>query len=255
MSENEGTMVACHHNGVGCPTKHLSPIGPPVLADPEAPFRVRRSHLQKMELGKSRGSSRLSFVTRLHRRAVMQEFWCASMEEAEVKKNLAAHPGVLNFKEQFTRVDFVDLDGDESYTTIDTHVLLASGEEVLVSVKYDEKARRPSYLAEVANIASQCSRDVADRFVVLSRYSFHTAWRDCAEKIHLARRGWDPEADRIVLEAAHDLSPRFTLDRLIEASRLDNRAWRAAVQLIGDGDIRKHPLDRFESGLVCEVAA
>lgn len=255
MPEIQSTIETAATGSWGNPSHRISRIGPPPSADPDAPLRVRRSHLQKMELGKSRGSSRLSFVTRLHRRAAMQEFWCASLEEAEVKKNLAAHPGVLNFKEQFTRVDFVDLDGDESYTKIDTHVLLVSGEEVLVSVKYDAKARRASYLAEVANIASQCSRDVADRFVVLSRYSFHPAWRDCAQKIHHARRGWDPEADRIVLEAANDLPHGFTLDRLIEASRLEGRAWRAAVRLVGDGDIRKHPLDRFESGLVCEVAA
>tara|TARA_R110000850_G_scaffold77486_8_gene167713 strand:- start:264 stop:1031 length:768 start_codon:yes stop_codon:yes gene_type:complete len=255
MFDHDGKSGAYSHVGGDCPTGRVSRIGPPSVADPDHPFKVQRSHLQKMELGKSRGSSRLSFVTRLHREAVLQEFWCASLEEAEVKKNLAAHPGVLNFKEQFTSVDFVGLDGVESYTKIDIHVLLASGEEVLVSVKYDDKARRESYLAEVANIASQCSQDVADRFVVLSRYSFHPAWQDCAEKIHLARRGWDPEADRIVLEAANDLPPRFTLDRLIEASQLDNRAWRAAVRLIGDGDIRKHPLDRFESDLVCELAA
>jgi hypothetical protein len=109
MLYHDGTSGAYSHAEGYCPTGRVSKIGPPSLADPDHPFLVHRSHLQKMELGKSRGSSRLSFVTRLRRDAVLQEFWCASLEEAEVKKNLAANPGVLNFKEQFTRIDFVGL--------------------------------------------------------------------------------------------------------------------------------------------------
>ena len=42
-------------------------FGPPTLADPEDPHRVENSHFNKMELGKSSSSCKLSFVTRLHR--------------------------------------------------------------------------------------------------------------------------------------------------------------------------------------------
>lgn len=172
-----------------------------------------------------------------------------------VYQNLAAHPNVVNFKEQLTRVDFVKPDGSPSYTKVDAHVLLANGDEVLVSVKYDEKARRASYLAEVADIAAQCSPEIAERFVVLSRSHFHPAWRDCALTLHHARRGWDPEADRIVLDVASDFSETFTLAQLVEASKLQGRGWRAAVRLIGDGDIHKDPLDRFNNDAICRRAA
>ncbi len=219
---------------------------PPALADPDEPHRVERTRLKKNHLGKSSNSCKVAFITRLHRRTVLQETWCASYEESQVYRNIAAHPDVVNFKEQLTRVDFFKGDGAPSYTTVDAHVLMRDGTETLVSVKYDEKARRTSYLAEVKSIADQCSAEIADQFVVASRYSFHPNFRACADQIHLARRGWDPEADRIVLEAANDFQSTFSLEDLTERTGLGGRGWRAAVRVIGDGDITKALLDLFQ---------
>ena len=216
---------------------------PPPLADPDEPQRVIRSHLQKIDLGKSSSSCKVALVTRLHRATALQEFWCASFEESQVYLNLAAHPDVVNFKEQFTRIDFFKDDGSASHTVIDAHALLLDWSEVLFSVKYDEKAKRLSYLGEVESIASQCSRDIADRVVVVSRYSFHPVFRECARQIHIARRGWDPQADQIVLEAANDLGACFSFQELVDHSGLKGRGYRAAVRLIGDGDIGKDLLD------------
>lgn len=251
------TRSACRPTTNITPRRSLahSKVGPPLLADPDDPMRVNRSHLEKMEIGKSSASCKVSLVTRLHRTAVLQEFWCASFEEAHVYENLAAHSNVLNFKEQLTRVDFVTPDGSDSHTKVDAHVLLRNGDELLVSVKYDDKSRRPSYLAEVANIAAQCSPEIADTFTIMSRYHFHPAWRECAHKIHLVRRGWDPEADVTVLNVAGGLPESFTLGELVKAAGLENRGWRAAIRLIGDGDILKHPLDLFKDDLICRRMA
>lgn len=230
-------------------------FGPPPLADPDDPFRVKRSHLEKMELGKSSNSCKVSMVTRFHRSAVLKEIWCASFEEASVYENLAAHPEVINLEEQLTRVDFVNLNGEKTHTRVDATVLLKDAAEILFSVKYDEKSRRASYLAEIANAAQQCNSSVADRFVVGSRYAFHPTYRKCAKQIHLARRGWDPEADRIVCDAAFDLGEEFTFARLIEKSQLSGRGWRAAVRVIADGDIQKDLLAPFAENTVCRRAA
>ncbi len=230
-------------------------FGPPPIADPDDPFRVINSHLEKMELGKSSSSCKLSFVTRLNRHAALQEFWCASYEEACVYQNLAGHRDVINFKEQLTRVDFVNEKGKATYTKVDAHVLLKDAKEVLFSVKYDEKSQRTSYIAEIAHIAGQCSRQIADRFNLGSRYAFHPIFRKCAAEIHSARRGWDPEADRIVLEVANDLGRPATFGELVELSSLGGRGQRAAIRLIGDGDIKKDHLDPFAVGTLCEVAA
>lgn len=234
------------------PHAHLSylwegDVLPPPLADPDEPMRVLPSHLNKLELGKSSSSCKVAYTTRLHRQAALQQFWCASFEEAQVYENIAANPNVIAFREQLTRTPYVNLAGESTHTLWDCNALLKTGATLLVSVKYDEKANRKSYLQEVANIAPQCSADVADRVQVLSRFSFHPAARECAKAIHMARRGWDPEADRIVLEAANDLGSRFTFSGLIDASRLGDarRGYRAAVRLIGDGDIGKHKLDLF----------
>lgn len=224
------------------------------IADPDDPFWVMRSYLEKMDPGKSSSSCKLSMVTRFHRQAVLQEIWCASFEEACVYENLAAHPDIINLKEQLTRVDFVDLEGKTTHTKVDATVLLTNAAEILFSVKYDEKSRRASYLAEIANAAQQCSRSVADRFVVGSRYAFHPTYRKCAEQIHLARRGWDPEADRIVCDAASELGDEFTFASLIEKTHLSHRGWRAAVRVIADGDVQKDLLAPFVENTVCRRA-
>ena len=228
---------------------------PPPLADPDEPQRVLRTDLAKIELGKSSSSCKVSLITRLHRSTALQEFWCASFEEAQVYLNLAAHPDVINFKEQMTRVDFIKEDGSPSFTRVDAHVLLRDGTETLVSVKYDEKANRQIYKDEVADIAAQCPREIADRFIIASRYSFHPAYRSCANAIHEARRGWDPEADQIVLTAANDLGSRFSFKDLVDYSELKGRGHRAAVRLIGDSDIGKDLLDPIVDGTVLWRAA
>lgn len=219
-------------------------------ADPANPHEVFRSHLKKEDLGKSSSSCRLSFLTRPHRKSMVQEIWCQSFEEKEVVTNVAANPEVLAFREQAVRVDYLE-GATKHHTRVDLHVAMQDGTKRLVSTKYDEKARRQSYRDEVKAIALQCPREVADRFVVVSRYSFHPVYRACAEAIHYARLGWDPEADRIVLEAANDNPSEFTFGDLVEKSRLGARGFRAAVRLIGDGDIFKPKLAPIANDTVC----
>ncbi|MFT5651403.1 MAG: hypothetical protein ACI9TZ_002894 [Yoonia sp.] len=242
----DDSKIEPNHPYANFPYLWEATFSPPELADPDEPQRVQRTRLEKIDLGKSSNSCKVALITRLHRSTVLQEIWCASFEEAEVYKNVAGNPDVVNFKEQLTRVDFLREDGSPTHTLVDLHVLFRDGTETLVSVKYDEKAKRQAYLAEVESIARQCSPEIADRFVVASRYSFHPKYRKCAEQIHMARRGWDPEADRIVLEAANDEQATFTFRDLTDRAKIGGRGWRAAVRLIGDGDIGKGLLDPFE---------
>lgn len=153
--------------------------------------------------------------------------------------------------EQFTRIDYVDEDGGPRYTMVDLHVLLHDGFEILVSTKYAEKAQRASYVAEVAHIAGQVPRRTADGFIIATRAMFPKVFRDCAKTIHHARRGWDPEADFAVLEAAAALGDQFYFGELVERARLGARAHRAAIRLIGDGEIGKHLMDPFAQRTVC----
>jgi hypothetical protein len=243
MHNKNTTGTAREHPHSTLPHLWQATFAPPPLADPNDPHKIIRTRLNKKEIGKSSGSCRAAFLTRLHRRAAVQEFWCASFEEAQVYINIAGHPDVINFKEQLTNVPFCNLEGRETFTWVDAHVLLRNGDEVLVSVKYDEKARRKSYLDEVQNIAAQTPVEVADRFTVASRYLFHPNHRAFVKAIHKARRGWDPEADDTVLELSHHLGERFRFQDIVDASGLGHRAHRAVVRLVGDGDLRKDLLD------------
>lgn len=243
MHNQNATGTTEEHPHSALPHLWQATFAPPPLADPDDPHKIVRTRLNKKEIGKSSGTCRVAFLTRLHRRAAVQEFWCASFEEAQVYINIAGHPDVINFKEQLTNVPFCNLEGRETFTRVDAHVLLRNGDEVLVSVKYDEKARRKSYLDEVQNIATQTPVEVADRFTVVSRYLFHPNHRACVEAIHKARRGWDPEADDAVLEISQHLGERFRFQDIVDASGLAHRAHRAVIRLVGDGDLRKDLLD------------
>lgn len=253
LSQNEASTTATRRQS-SSRTENRT-FAPVPLADPEMPHEVFRSHLNKMELGKSSSSCKLSFLTRPHRSSMVQEIWCASYEEFSVNQNIVAHPHVVALREQLTRVDYINALGEPKHTRVDTHVIMRDNTEVLVSTKYDEKARRPSYLREVKLIARQCPSETADRFIVVSRYFFYPTYRKNAQTIHYARMSWDPEADRIVLEAANDLPDHFTVSDVVERSCLDGRGYRAAVRLIGDGDLEKRLLDPIANDTVCWRAA
>lgn len=65
----------------------------PSLADPDNPMLVARSHLKKMELGKSSSSNKVALITRLHRSVALHEFWCASWEEFLRHSSACIAPG------------------------------------------------------------------------------------------------------------------------------------------------------------------
>lgn len=125
----------------------------PTPANTDEPMMREPTHLNKGDIGKSSGSNRVALLSRPHRRAMLQEFWCASYEESLVYIYILGHPDFVNMREQFTRVDFIDGTGQPTFTKVDAHVLLKDGTEVLVSVKYHEKSVRPAYLDEVKLIA------------------------------------------------------------------------------------------------------
>ena len=84
-----------------------------------------------------------------------------------------------------------------------------------------------------------------------SRYFFHDIHRENARLVHHARLSWDPEADDIVLEAANDFRGKFTFEQLVARSKLEDRGHRAAIRLLGDGDIKKERLDLIAANCVC----
>ena len=225
-------------------------------ADPDAPFDILRSHLQRDMLKKSTSSCRAALIYRCHRSACLQELLCDSWEEHEVALNVAALPDVSWIREQAVTVPFENAKGRQTTQRIDLLCFRNDGRIFAVSVKYAAKARRASYLAEIAALNKALPVKVADRAVVLSRESFHAYHNQNAQLIHIHRRSWDPEADRITLEAAQEMRGNFRLDDLYGRTRLDiGRTFRSAVRLIGDGDIRLPRIVPINDETVCKAAA
>ena len=76
-------------------------------------------------------------------------------------------------------------------------------------------------------------------------------FRECARKINSIRRGWDPDADLRVSEAAMTLGKAFTFRELVDASGLFARGYRSAVRLLGDGYLHKDLLAPFAPDTIC----
>lgn len=211
-------------------------------ADPDRPNAVFSTHLNKTEAGKSGRSCRLLLLIRPHRRSMIQELWCNSWEEAQCIKQVAADPGVLTFREQYTKVMFPKEIGGHMSTVVDLTILRKNGATIFGSVKYKKKAERKSHLNEAEMIKSVAVPYLADAYVTVSRYSWHPTERENAALIDFCRMGWDPEADRITLDAANDNNGEQTIHALVTKTKLGGRAYRAAVRLIGDGDIKTRKL-------------
>lgn len=227
-----------------------------LVADPDNPFRVQRSHLGKTMLAKSSSSCRAALVLRPHRSAMLQEILCDSWEEHEVALCLAALPWVREIREQAVTVPYHDANGRQTRQRIDFLCRRSDGKLFAISVKYAAKARRPDYRAEIAALNRHLPPEVANRAMVLSRQHFHPQHRANAQQIHMARRGWDPDADRLVLDMARRQQEAFTLGALLGATGLEEgRGWRAALRLVGDGDIRLAQLERISECSICGVAA
>ncbi|SLN71965.1 hypothetical protein ROJ8625_03758 [Roseivivax jejudonensis] len=222
------------------------------LASPTDPDEVYPTHLKKVEPGKSSRSFRILATIRPHRKSMLQQVWCASQEEYGVCLCLAAHPEVVGLREQFARLKYRKPNGRPGSTLVDFLCLKRDGSQVYVSVKYPQKARRASYRSEVEEIARQAITSSSESFAIASRQCFGSRYLKKAQMIHYVRKGWDPEADKIVLRQVPPDTKQRSIGEVLAGSDLEyGRAFRAIARLIGDGDVQIGFYDPIEDATNC----
>ncbi|WP_458791619.1 PDDEXK family nuclease [Yoonia sp. MH D7] len=153
--------------------------------------------------------------------------------EQKVIYLLLARRDVVDIIEQ-QRIMLPKGDGETPHT-IDLVAHKLDGTRVGVLVKPWKYAQTELLKAQVKALRTYAVPRHADRFVVITDADFTPVQVRNAELIHLSRISPDPQADSVVQEFASDLFGDVQIDRLIAATSLRDRGFRAAVRAIGIG--------------------
>lgn len=156
--------------------------------------------------------------------------------EQKVIYLLLARPDVLDVVEQ----QRIMLPCAEGFTphTLDLLALMLDGGRVGILVKPIKYAKSEKMREQVIALQQHAIPTHADRFIVITDADFTPIQVRNAELLHLARNSPDSEADDVVREFAEQLTGDIRIDRLIGATPLGGRGFRAVVRAIGTGVLR-----------------
>lgn len=151
--------------------------------------------------------------------------------EQKVIYLLLARPDVIDIVEQ-QRILLPRGNGHTPHT-LDLLAYQQDGTRIGVLVKPWKYAQRQSVKDQILALRSHAVPDHADRFIVVTERDFTTVQVRNAELLHLARMSSDAEADAVVANFASELIGEIRIDRLIAATELGRRGFRAVVRALG----------------------
>ena len=149
---------------------------------------------------------------------------------------LLARPDVVDVVEQ-QRIMLPKAGGTTPHT-LDLLAFLQDGTRVGILVKPRRYAIRDEVKAQVAALRAHAVPALADRFIVITDADFTAVQVRNAELLHLARISPDEGADAAVGRFAGDLFGDIRIDRLVAATLLQERGFRAVVRAMGTGILK-----------------
>lgn len=219
-----------------------------IATDPARSMSSRRISLANRE-GLPKGSLRGAGVTSKGKRRIM---YFESGAELKAQLMLQARRDVREIFEQLPRVKYIDERGKERTHTFDILAHMTNGERIAIAVKPYDIAKRKGFFEELAIIAPQVPREVADRVVLLTDRQLRGPGLFNAELIHAVRLDADPEADAGVTAALDHVSGCLTIADLVVKSGMKGRSFRAIVRFIADGVLEARTKGRID---YCTVVA
>jgi len=171
--------------------------------------------------GQPDGRKRIHFESRLEQKVIFL---------------LLARPDVVDVVEQ-QRIMLPKAGGTTPHT-LDLLAFLQDGTRVGILVKPRRYAIRDEVKAQVAALRAHAVPALADRFIVITDADFTAVQVRNAELLHLARISPDEEADAAVGRFAGDLFGDIRIDRLVAATLLQERGFRAVVRAMGTGILK-----------------
>lgn len=217
-----------------------------IATDPAPSKSSRRISLASRE-GLPKGSLRGAGVTSKGDPRIM---YFESGVELKAQMILQARRDVREIFEQLPRVKYIDERGKERTHTFDILAHMTNGERIAIAVKPFEVAERKGFREELAIIAPQISRDVADRVVLLTDRQLRGARLFNAELIHAVRLDPDLEADVAVASVVKQLTQPTTIADIVKKSGKKGRGFRSVVRLIAGGALEMISRGRIEYGSV-----
>lgn len=180
--------------------------------------------------------------------------------ELNAQMILQARRDVREIFEQLPRVKYLDQCGKERTHTFDILAHMTDGERIAIAVKPYDVAKRKGFREELAIIAPQIPREVADRVVLLIDRQLRGSRLFNAELIHAVRLDADPVADAAVWAVVDRLDRPTTVAEVVRISGKKGRGFRSVVRMIADGALDMISRGRIEYGSVVvrplqEVAA
>jgi hypothetical protein len=158
---------------------------------------------------------------------------------------LRADRRVRMIEDQPPFIRFVGPDGQTHRHTFDLRITLESGERIAAVIKPSRQAQRPEFVALLAHLKRDLPPDFADDLIHLSEVEISSRAVADAALILDARRIEDPEADRALDAALHDLHGSISIGDLANRTKLAGRCFAAAIRSIDDGRLviakRCHP--------------
>lgn len=217
-----------------------------IATDPAPSKSSRRISLASRE-GLPKGSLRGAGVTSKGDPRIM---YFESGLELKAQLILQARQDVREIFEQLPRVKYFDECGKERTHTFDILAHMTNGERIAIAVKPFEVAERKGFREQLAIIAPQISRDVADRVVLLTDRQLRGAEFFNAELIHAVRLDPDLEADAAVASVVKQLTKPTTIAGIVKKSGKKGRGFRSVVRMIADGSLEMISRGRIHHGSV-----
>lgn len=135
--------------------------------------------------------------------------------ERAVAISALIHPNTFGLKCQPRKVWFEQKFDDHGSNVLDFLLTLRNGQKTFLYVKNDDSLGRTKQALICEQIRLQLPEDTG--FAVLSEKSFPPQLRGNNERIFLAKRFPDPEADARLKDVLEDIidSPKFTIEELV----------------------------------------
>lgn len=161
-----------------------------------------------------------------------------SKREQDVLYLLLARPDVADIWDQPPPVSYCDATGRKRSHTFDFLITLTDGQRIAIAVKPYSIAERQVFREVLQCIRAATPLSFANEIVLITERSYCPSAARNAQKLHDFRRTLDPEADSSIETLVRGLSGPTTIAKLVEASGLGGRAFRAAFKAIYAGVLR-----------------
>lgn len=181
--------------------------------------------------------------------------------ERYVALNALTHPNTYGLKCQPRTVEFAEPVGTVTRNTLDFLVTLKSGQQTYLYVKNKDNLSRPRQALICKQVRMALPAGVG--FAPISEVGFPAWRRGNLERLFLAKRFTDPEADARLMAVLNDNidTPAFTVEELVFRCGLgprtfdEGRAFDAVLRFVADRRLEQKHKGTIDYPTVMERAA